>query len=388
MNPSNAAPDAARHAALFRWLTAQGRPIVHLTLASADASFRRYYRVHYPDGSTAIALDAPPDREPLTPWLNLRHHLAAHALPVPDCYVVDPQQGFALIEDFGDTTLETLLAPTAHAVACSPSSAPPFGSTSPPSPEPYSPSPPSPSSSAPPLPLTEVHDRYAEALANLILLQSTPPPSDLPRYDAATLRAELDLFPTWYLQRHLGHTLTATEADALERTFTLLIDNALAQPHLLVHRDYHSRNLMWLPPDHPKRPAATLGILDFQDALVGPIAYDLVSLLKDAYLEWPEPFTLDLLIRYWQQARRLSLPVPHHFDCLYRDYEWIGIQRHLKILGIFARLAYRDQKPAYLDHLPRVRRYLWRTLPRYPEFKSLLRLLLSLHPDEHHFLLL
>ncbi len=189
----------------------------------------------------------------------------------------------------------------------------------------------------------------------------------LPDYDEALLSRELRLFPDWYLERHLQISLSSGEKAELEGVFQRILRNSLAQPKVFVHRDYHSRNLMLTKPNP--------GILDFQDAVYGPISYDLVSLFKDAYICWDEERVLDWLIRYWEQARKLGLPVPADFSDFYRDFEWMGVQRHLKVLGIFARLNYRDGKSAYLADMPLVEDYLRKACGRYKELDPLLMLL-------------
>ncbi|GAB6049389.1 aminoglycoside phosphotransferase family protein [Hydrogenophilus islandicus] len=331
-----------RRIALTTWLHALGIASETLAPASEDASFRRYWRVTLPDGTSRIVMDAPPEREPIHPWLRLRGHLERSGVPVPAVEAVDEEQGFVLMSDLGRTTVAAHLTENPEAA----------------------------------------HETYAEALAVLVVLQASARPEGVPDYDEERLLAELRLFPEWYLARHLGVTLTPRDAEALEAVFTALVRRARGQPQLLVHRDYHSRNLMVLPENHPLRERAMLGVLDFQDAVWGPVTYDPVSLLRDAYLEWPEEFALDLLVRYWQQARRLGIPIHERFDDFYADYEWMGVQRHLKVLGIFARLAYRDGKTGFLNDLPRVRRYLWKALLRYSALKPLRRLFEQLHPEE------
>ncbi len=324
------------------WLCLLGIDPESLTPASADASFRRYWRVRLGPESTGIVMDAPPDREPLGPWCAVRDALAAAGLPVPAVLAAQWEKGFLLITDLGN---ETLLARLTNA------------------PE-------------------EAHDLYAEALAILLMQQRMERFAALPDYDRTRLAQELALFPEWYITHHLGTTLSKAEEEGLQRTFHLLIDRALGQPQVVVHRDYHSRNLMVLPADHPFCSSSRLGVVDFQDAVWGPITYDLVSLMRDAYIAWPEEMTLDLLVRYWQQARRFGLPVSAQFDQWYADYEWMGVHRHLKVLGIFARLAYRDGKTGYLAELPRVRHYLWKAVQRYGALRPLLTLLMRLHPEE------
>jgi N-acetylmuramate 1-kinase len=189
----------------------------------------------------------------------------------------------------------------------------------------------------------------------------------LPPYDEALLARELALFPDWYIGKHLGVTMSVDQRTVLDAAFRQILDNNLAQPRVFVHRDYHSRNLMVSQPNP--------GVLDFQDAVFGPISYDLVSLLRDAYVSWSEEQELDWAVRYWERARVAGLPVAADFADFWRDFEWMGAQRQLKVLGIFARLAYRDGKRAYLDDMPRVMRYLRRTCDRYRALGPLLQLL-------------
>jgi aminoglycoside/choline kinase family phosphotransferase len=189
----------------------------------------------------------------------------------------------------------------------------------------------------------------------------------LPPYDAALLRRELDLFPDWYLARHLGASLTPSQKDTLERAFALIIASNLAQPQVFVHRDYMPRNLMVSEPNP--------GILDFQDAVYGPITYDVASLFKDAFISWEEEAVLDWTVRYWEKARAAGLPVDADFGAFYRDLEWMGLQRHLKVLGIFARLRYRDGKSGYLEDAPRFVAYVRAVAHRYRALGPLLVLL-------------
>jgi aminoglycoside/choline kinase family phosphotransferase len=212
---------------------------------------------------------------------------------------------------------------------------------------------------------------YHDALDALVRVQAASRDGVLPRYDHALLRREIDLFPTWYVSKHLGVTLTAPQTERLNAGFERILARNLGEPRVYVHRDYHSRNLMLTDPNP--------GILDFQDAVYGPISYDLVSLLKDAYIEWPEPQVLDWCVRYWEKARTAGLPVHADFGDFYTDFEWMGVQRHLKVLGIFARLWHRDGKSRYLADLPLVLRYLERTLARYRDLEPLARLLDEIH---------
>jgi aminoglycoside/choline kinase family phosphotransferase len=208
---------------------------------------------------------------------------------------------------------------------------------------------------------------YGDACVALIRWQLASRQGTLPSYDEALLRRELDLFPDWYIARHVGVTLDKTQRDTLSKVFRRILDNNLAQARVYVHRDYHSRNLMISDPNP--------GVLDFQDAVYGPITYDLVSLLRDAYVEWDEALQIDWAVRYWQRARAAELPVGADFGTFWRDFEWMGVQRQLKVLGIFARLYHRDGKDAYLKEMPRVMRYLREACSRYDELSPLLRLL-------------
>jgi N-acetylmuramate 1-kinase len=189
----------------------------------------------------------------------------------------------------------------------------------------------------------------------------------LPAYDDALLTRELQLFPDWYVKRHLARELDAQQQARLAASFRLILDNNLAQPRVYVHRDYHSRNLMVCAPNP--------GVLDFQDAVHGPITYDLVSLLRDAYIDWEEERQLEWAIRYWEKARAAALPVAADFAVFWRDFEWMGVQRQLKVLGIFARLNHRDGKHVYLQHMPRVMAYVRKAASRYGELDPLTGLL-------------
>lgn len=318
-----------RQQQLFDWLSSL-YPQQHFTLtpASADASFRRYFRVTFADGSTKIIMDAPPQHEDCRPFLHVAKLFAAAGVNVPQVYAQDITQGFLLLSDLGSTTyLQALNAGNAR-------------------------------------------ELYGAATAALIKIQLASKPDNLPLYDEALLRCELNLFPKWYIARHLGMSLTDKQQAKLEECFRRILANNLAQPRVVVHRDYHSRNLMYVPGNNP-------GILDFQDAVYGPITYDLVSLFKDAYIQWEEADTLDWLIRYWEQARQAGLPVRTDFGEFYRDYEMMGVQRHLKVLGIFARLYHRDGKDGYLQDMPRVMEYLLKACERYIDLKPLLNLLLE-----------
>ena len=297
--------------------------------ASADASFRRYFRIALPDGSTRIVMDAPPELEDCRPFLKVAALFRAAGVHVPEVYAEDLTQGFLLLSDLGTQTYLNVLN----------------GDTAP--------------------------RLYQHANAALVDIQQASKPGLLPDYDRALLTRELNLFPDWYIARHLKLALDDGQQQTLRSVFDKILANNLAQPKVFVHRDYHSRNLMVSGDDCPANP----GIIDFQDAVYGPITYDLVSLYRDAYISWEEKDELDFVIRYWEMARRAGLPVHADFHDFYRDYEWMGAQRQIKVLGIFARLCYRDGKAGYLKDMPRVMAYLRRTCERYLELKPFARLL-------------
>ncbi|MHB9116806.1 MAG: aminoglycoside phosphotransferase family protein [Burkholderiales bacterium] len=315
-----------RIAQLEIWLQ-QHFPDSSFTLApaSADASFRRYFRVSFSD-RTLVAMDAPTQHEDCRPFLRVAELFGAAGVHVPEVLAKDLEQGFLLLSDLGGTTYLDALSRGGDATAL-----------------------------------------YRDATAALVKIQQASRPGALPKYDEALLRRELDLFPEWYLGKHLQTVLSAEQSAALNAVFAAILRNNLAQPQVFVHRDYHSRNLMVTEPNP--------GILDFQDAVYGPVTYDLVSLFKDAYVEWTEEQILDWLIRYWEQAKKADLPVDRDFALFYRDFEWMGVQRHIKVLGIFARLCHRDGKDGYLKDMPLVMRYLRKTCRRYGELHPLLKLL-------------
>ena len=295
-----------------------------LTPASEDASFRRYFRVTSAD-DTWILMDAPPEREDCRPFVAVAKLFAAAGVHVPRVLVEDLVNGYLLLSDLGSTTyLQALSEASADGL-------------------------------------------YRAANEALLRIQLASRPGALPEYDRALLLRELRLFPDWYIAKHLGIALDATQARTIDETFELILANNLAQPQVYVHRDYHSRNLMVSEPNP--------GILDFQDAVYGPITYDLTSLYKDAYVAWSEERVIDWVVRYWEAARRAELPVHQDFGAFYRDFEWMGAQRHIKVLGIFARLYHRDGKDRYLQDMPRVMHYLRSACARYAELAPLLRLL-------------
>jgi aminoglycoside/choline kinase family phosphotransferase len=314
-------------------------PLYSLAPASADASFRRYFRAVLdgawsgaPGERSLIVMDAPPAHEDCRPFIHVAQLLAAADVHAPRVVASDGERGFLLLTDLGTTTFASALD----------------------------------AASAPHL--------YGDAIDALVRWQRASREHELPTYDDALLRRELALFPDWYVARHLGHPLSPAERVALERTFALLLANNLAQPRVFVHRDYHSRNLMVSAPNP--------GVLDFQDAVYGPITYDLVSLLRDAYVEWDEELQLDWAIRYWERARAEALPVRADFADFWRDFEWMGVQRQLKVLGIFARLKHRDGKSRYVEDMPRVLRYVQRAAARYRELDALSALLDTLARSE------
>jgi len=311
---------------LTEWLRRQfpGQTF-NLAPASADASFRRYFRATFPAGETRIIMDAPPQHEDCKPFLHIAKLFEDAGTHVPHVYAQDLAEGFLLLSDLGNTTYQQALNQD------------------------------------------NARELYAAATDALLLIQLASREHELPPYDEALLRRELNLFPKWYVAKHLGVTLSARQQEALAKVFRRILDNNLAQPRVYVHRDYHSRNLMFTEPNP--------GILDFQDAVYGPITYDLASLFKDAYIKWDEERIMDWLIRYWEKARRAGLPVHGDFGEFYRDYEWMGVQRHIKVLGIFARLYHRDGKEGYLKDMPLVMDYLRRACERYIDLKPLLNLL-------------
>jgi len=297
--------------------------------ASADASFRRYFRVTLPDGSTRIVMDAPPEHEDCRPFLKVAALFHDAGVHVPEVHAEDLAQGFLLLSDLGNTTYLNVLN----------------------------------AANAPTL--------YRHANAALLDIQRASRAGVLPEYDRALLARELDLFADWYVRHHLGLTLDTTQQNTLHSVFGKILANNLAQTRVFVHRDYHSRNLMFVDQEFPVNP----GIIDFQDAVYGPITYDLASLYRDAYINWEEAQELDFVIRYWEMARTAGLPVQADFHDFYRDYEWMGAQRQIKVLGIFSRLCYRDGKDGYLKDMPRVMSYLRRTCERYLELRPIARLL-------------
>jgi len=295
-----------------------------LAPASADASFRRYFRVNLP-GKTCIAMDAPPGSEDCRPFLRVAELMREAGLHVPKVLAENLDDGFLLLSDLGtETYLQGLTDANADAL-------------------------------------------FGDAITALVTWQRASRAGVLPPYDRSLLQREMDLFPDWYVGRHLGISLTDAQRATLAGITGLLADSALAQPAVYVHRDFMPRNLMLSEPNP--------GVLDFQDAVYGPITYDVVSLFRDAFISWTEERVLDWTARYWEQARQSRLPVDPDFGDFYRGFEWMGLQRHLKVLGIFARICHRDGKPAYLEDAPRFLTYARAVCGRYSQLTPLIRLL-------------
>ncbi len=302
-------------------------PTATLTAASSDASFRRYFRWEG-QGRSFIVMDAPPPQENCKPFVNIARLLATSGINVPIIHAEDLERGFLLLNDLGNKTyLDVIHADNADCL-------------------------------------------FNEAITALLSFQQLPMDAPLPSYDVALLRRELELFPEWYVRRHLGIEFNAQQQDAWSRISDLLIDSALAQPKVLVHRDYMPRNLMLSEPNP--------GVLDFQDAVYGPVTYDITCLFKDAFLSWPQERVQGWLQNYWQRARALSIPVQGDFEAFLQASDLMGVQRHLKVIGIFARICHRDGKPRYLTDVPRFFAYIETVVARRPELSELGELIASL----------
>ena len=337
----NSAPiewaDSARAALFADWLgqvsAQQGLLAASLCLASADASFRRYFRVQTQAGGSCIIMDAPPEKENSEPFVRIAALFGVAGLQVPQVLAWDEVNGFMLLNDLGQHTMMTALDPNQPQAAL-----------------PY----------------------YLKAIDSLVQLQVASQEQQLPTYDEALLRRELQLFPDWYCGKHRGFVFNPKQQATLDRAFDAIVAENLKAPRVYVHRDFMPRNLM-LPTNLADK-AAPLGVLDFQDAVYGPITYDIASLMRDAFLTWEEDFVLEVTIRYWQAARAAGLPLTEDFGEFWRAVEWMGLQRHLKVAGIFARITLRDGKPKYLADTPRFIHYIRHTCNRYIELKPLLRL--------------
>ncbi|OGS98237.1 MAG: aminoglycoside phosphotransferase [Gallionellales bacterium RBG_16_56_9] len=360
-----------RQQQLTAWLHSQfPNETFTLAPASADASFRRYFRATFAE-RTLVVMDAPPQHEDCRPFLHIGKLFEDAGTHVPHVYAQDLRQGFLLLSDLGNTTYLQALCGGVAAQQRDAQRPPPCGKNA-----------------------GTARELYGAATDALIKIQLASRENELPPYGEALLLREMRLFPEWYIAKHLNVALSDAQNATLEKIFARIVASNLAQPRVYVHRDYHSRNLMYVefpspssPPRAGERDADSLreflfnpGILDFQDAVYGPITYDLASLFKDAYIHWEEAEALDWLIRYWEKAREAGLPVNEDFSEFYRDYEWMGVQRHLKVLGIFARLYHRDGKDGYLKDLPLVMAYLRSACARYIDLKPLLNLLDTLEP--------
>lgn len=325
-------PDAARQAAFQAWiepLTApQGLRLDTLAPASADASFRRYFRLATQDGGSRIVMDAPPPQEDVRPFIDIASRIARAGLHGPEVLAADEAQGFILLSDLGRTPYLAALREASTA---------------------------------------QVDTLMRDAFKALVQWQGQVDATGLPAYDEALLRRELALFPEWCVQREFGITWTETQHGLWTRVCDALVASALAQPTVAVHRDWMPRNLMLSEPNP--------GILDFQDAVRGPVTYDVASMLRDAFISWEEEREIDWAVRYWERARRAGLPVSEDFGEYWRQLEWMGLQRHLKVLGIFCRLKHRDGKPAYSADLPRFFAYASKVALRYQPLKALLPLI-------------
>jgi len=316
--------------ALQDWAVRQlGGDALDIAPASADASFRRYFRVTA-KGRDYIVMDAPPAHEDCRPFVAVARLFGDAGVHVPQVLAQDLEQGFLLLSDLGNVTYLSALDQAA-------------------------------------LNRGVARELYLASNDALIRIQQASRPGVLPEYDRALLTRELMLFPDWYVAKHLAVAMNDEQRAILGAVFERLLANNLAQPRVYVHRDWHSRNLMVADPNP--------GILDFQDAVHGPITYDLASIYRDAYVQWDEEQQLDWVIRYWEKARAVRLPVREDFGEFWRDFEWMGAQRQIKVLGIFARLCHRDGKDGYLKDMPRVMHYLRKTCERYDELKPLLFLL-------------
>ena len=344
--------DPARASAFAQWLAAvapaHGLQADSVRLASADASFRRYFRVDGSGGASSfIIMDAPPAQEDSAPFVQVAGLMADAGLKAPRVLAWDAPLGFMLLSDLGTQTMLDVIAPPA-AVDARPEA-------------------------------TTAHfDLYMQAVDVLIRWQLASRPGVLPLYDEALLTRELALFPDWYVGRHRDFAIDANLISRFEPLFAQIKASnltALDGARVFVHRDFMPRNLM-------VDANGDLGVLDFQDAVYGPVTYDIASLMRDAFLSWDEEFVLDITVRYWQKARKAGLPVGDDFGEFYRAVEWMGLQRHLKVLGIFARLSLRDGKPRYLLDTPRFIRYARSTCARYRQLGPLMVLLDEIEGNE------
>ena len=329
-------PDAQRRHAFDQWLAQIGPrhqlKRASLRSASADASFRRYFRIDAEPATSFIVMDAPPPQEDVRPFIRIAALLESASLNAPRVLQADVEHGFLLLSDLGTRLyLDALNEAVSRAD------------------------------------IKAADSLMRDAIAALVQWQSRADVSELPAYDDALLRRELALFPDWCVAREIATPWSSEQRATWDSACDLLVASALAQPSVAVHRDYMPRNLMVATPNP--------GILDFQDAVRGPISYDIASLLRDAFISWDEEQEIDWAVRYWQAARTAALPVPADFGDFWRQLEWMGLQRHLKVLGIFCRLKHRDGKPRYTEDLPRFFRYAHKVANRYNGLRPLARLL-------------
>ena len=331
LDTANVAPDQ-RQQQLEQWLSQQLGVVVHGVEAGSDAGFRRYFRYQL-ENRSVIAMDAPPDSEDCRPFVKVAGMLAAAGVTVPEIIAEDLQQGFLLLSDLGHYTYLDVMQ-------------------------------------QPDFDLQQADTLFTAAIDSLIKFQLSSQPAVLPDYDETLLRRELELFPVWFLQRHLAVTIDDKLRLLLDQVFDQLIAQILQQQTVYVHRDYMPRNLMV-----GAGGAGSVGVLDFQDAVYGPISYDITCLFKDAFVSWPEQRVERWLQQYWSQARAADLPVPQQFASFQRDCDYMGCQRHLKVLGIFARICHRDGKPRYVQDVPRFIHYLTAVAERRPELLGLTELL-------------
>ncbi|MCU7938296.1 MAG: phosphotransferase [gamma proteobacterium symbiont of Bathyaustriella thionipta] len=333
------------------WLKTELQADIHsFEPASNDASFRRYFRVVFNNsiaeqaaGQAFIVMDAPPEKEAIAPFIDIAAHLEVTGVHVPHIYAVNEASGFILMFDLGNIAYLSLLNSESG---------------------------------------RERADKlYADAMSSLLVMQRGMQSDiqkqtiELADYDAARLKSEMDLLPDWYIKVHCQQTLTDREQTVLDDAMKRLVESAQEQPQVFVHRDYHSRNLMFYAEHNP-------GVIDFQDAVIGPVTYDLVSLLRDSYIAWPDDKVYEWVEQYRQMLLTEELLQEDNKQQFVRWFDWMGIQRQLKVVGIFCRLNYRDGKSHYLNDIPQTLDYLFQVCARYPEFESLLQLLTRLDNDK------
>jgi aminoglycoside/choline kinase family phosphotransferase len=330
--PASTAPDT-RLAQLNSWLAPLGLvDIASIRPASTDASQRRYFRFDVVEalrgklGDTLIAMDAPPERENVPAFVKVAELLLHAGVTVPAIVAQDVPNGYLLLSDLGTTMYLSRIN------------------------------------------VDNASFMYSDAVDAMIKFQLASQPDVLPEFNRTIIERDLVQFPEWFVGKHLGITLSDAQLETIKKVFEAIISNVMAQQQVFMHRDFHSRNLMFLEQGNP-------GVLDFQDAMFGPITYDLGSLLRDAYIQWDEEMVLDWVVRYWQRAKQLGLPVNPNIDDFYRDFEFMALQRHIKNLGTFCRLNYRDGKPNYMGDIPILLDYVRKTANRYTELKPLVRLL-------------